>query len=52
MDPIFEMNVIKFYSDQPYTLTQTVDVLNPGEKLIGYLTYMVCNDEKIFNLGK
>ena len=46
IDPIFEMNVIKFYSDQPYTLTQTVDVLNPDKKLKGYLTYMVCNDEK------
>ena len=46
MDPIFEMNVIKFFSDQPYTLTQTVQVLNSAEKLKGYLTYMVCNDVK------
>lgn len=46
MDPIFEMHVIKFLADQPYTITQKVKVLDPTKKLSGYLTYMTCDDER------
>ena len=46
IDPVFDMHVIKFYADEPYTITQTVEVIDPSQKLSAYLTYMVCNDEK------
>lgn len=46
MDPIFEMNVIKFLDDQPFVITQRVKVLDPTKKLTGYLTYMTCDDER------
>ena len=46
MDPIFEMEVIKFLSDQPYTIIQKVKVIDPSKKLKGYLTFMTCDDER------
>ncbi len=45
MDPIFEMNVIKFLSDQPYVIRQRIKKLNQS-KVMGYLTYMTCDDKK------
>lgn len=46
MDPIFEMKVIKFLDDESYVITQKVKVLDPTKKLVGYLTYMTCDDER------
>ncbi len=46
MDPIFEMNVIKFLDDEDYEVRQRVKVLDPSKKLVGYLTYMTCDNER------
>ena len=46
MDPIFEMNVIKFLDDKDYEVRQRVKVLDPSKKLVGYLTYMTCDNER------
>lgn len=46
MDPIFEMNVIKFLDDEDYELRQRVKVIDPSKKLVGYLTYMTCDNER------
>jgi len=46
MDPIFEMEVIKFLAQEPYEIVQRIKVLNPDEDLVGYLTYMTCDDER------
>jgi|GEM_PF-180319 len=46
MDPIFEMNVIKFLDKEPYTVTQQITVTDPQAPLSGVLTYMTCDEEK------
>ncbi len=46
MDPVFQMNVVKFLADKPYILIQRVKVLDKGQPLSGYLTYMTCDDEQ------
>ena len=46
LDPIFDMNVIKFFHGSPYTLTQQITVNDPQKPLNGLLTYMCCDDEK------
>ena len=43
-DKMFEMDVIKFLSDKPFTITQKVKA-KPGTEVSGYLTYMTCNAE-------
>ena len=45
MDPIFEMNVIKFFASEPYVITQRVKK-SGADKIGGYLTFMTCDDEK------
>ena len=40
-DKIFEVEVIKFLSDEPYVITHKIK--SPAEKIKGYLTYMTCN---------
>lgn len=43
-DPLFDgVKVIKFLSDQPFTLTQKIKATKDA-KLAGYLTYMTCDD--------
>ncbi len=43
-DPLFDgVNVIKFLSDEAFTITQRVKA-NDQSKLKGYLTYMTCDD--------
>ena len=46
MDPIFEMNVIKFLADEPFTITQSITTEADAQKLSGILTYMTCDDER------
>ena len=46
MDPVFEMEVIKFLDDEPFVITQEIKVKDSTQKLKGYLTYMTCDDER------
>ena len=46
MDPVFEMEVVKFLDDEPFTITQQIKVKDSSQKLKGYLTYMTCDDER------
>lgn len=46
LDPLFEMNVIKFYAPEPYVITQRVRLKNPTQAIAGYITSMSCDDEK------
>jgi thiol:disulfide interchange protein DsbD len=46
MDPIFEMEVVKFLANEPYEIVQRIKVLDAEESLRGYLTYMTCDDER------
>lgn len=46
MDPIFEMEVIKFLADEPFIIRQNVRAKDLTKVLKGYLTYMTCDDEK------
>ena len=43
MDPIFEMDLIKFTAKKPYTITQRIDA-GSSKKVSGYLTFMACDD--------
>jgi len=43
-DPIFEMELIKFYKTA--TFTQRVEVSDKSKPIAGYLTFMTCNDER------
>lgn len=46
LDKIFDVNVIKFLHDQPYTITQKVKLNESSGYASGYLTYMTCDDER------
>jgi len=46
MDPIFGVDVIKFSSDEPFTITQKVKVNDPTKPITGYLEYMTCDNSK------
>ena len=46
MDPVFEMEVIKFLADKPFVITQEIKVKDSSQKLKGYLTFMTCDDER------
>lgn len=43
-DPIFDMELIKFYKTA--TFTQRVNVTDASKPIMGYLTFMTCNDER------
>jgi len=45
MDLMFEVEVIKFLSGKPFTITQKVKAPS-GTEVSGYLTYMTCDAEK------
>lgn len=45
MDDIFEMNVIKFFDKEPYTIKQRIKKGNLST-VSGYLTFMCCDDER------
>ena len=46
IDPVFEMEVIKFLADEPFVITQEIKVKDSSQKLKGYLTFMTCDDER------
>lgn len=43
-DPLFDMNVIKFKEHAEFT--QRVKVSDPSQPIVGYFTYMTCDDER------
>ncbi len=43
-DKMFDVDVIKFLPDQPFTITQKVKAPS-GTEVTGYLTFMTCNEE-------
>ncbi|MBI1226180.1 MAG: thioredoxin fold domain-containing protein [Bacteroidetes bacterium] len=43
-DPLFGMKVTKFKEDA--TFSQKLSVVDPAKPIIGYLTFMTCNDER------
>jgi thiol:disulfide interchange protein DsbD len=45
-DKLFEVNVVKFLSDKPYTIIQKLKSDQPSGPVKGYLTYMACDSEK------
>jgi thiol:disulfide interchange protein DsbD len=45
-DKIFELDVIKFLSDEPYVIKQKVKIKDPSASLSGYLTYMTCDKKR------
>ncbi len=46
MDPLFDMNVIKYLDKQPFVITQQLKVKDHTRPIDGYLTYMTCDDTK------
>lgn len=46
MDPYFDMFVTKYLHDEPFVITQIIEVSDPSKPLKGYLTFMTCDDEK------
>ena len=46
MDKIFEIEVIKFLSDEPFIIRQKLKLDEGQNKIVGYLTYMTCDNEK------
>jgi len=60
MDKLFGVNVIKFLGDEDFVMTQKVKVTDASKPIVGYLTFMTCNDKTClpptdvdfsFNLG-
>lgn len=45
-DKLFEVNVIKFMDDQPFTIVQKVKASDTSTPITGYLTYMACDKSK------
>jgi len=45
-DKMFEVNVIKYFADEPFVIEQKIKVPAGLDVLSGYLTYMTCDDEK------
>jgi thiol:disulfide interchange protein len=46
MDPLFDVNVIKFTADKPYVIEQKIKVTNAAKPIIGYINFMACDNEK------
>lgn len=44
IDPVFEMNVVKFLDKEPYIIKETLD--SDEDIVTGYITYMACDEEK------
>jgi len=45
-DKIFELDVIKFLSDEPFVIKQKIKVKDYSKPLEGYLTFMTCDKSK------
>lgn len=46
MDPLFGVNVIKFTADKPFVIEQKLRVINASKPIIGYVTYMSCDNSQ------
>ncbi|WP_235298604.1 protein-disulfide reductase DsbD family protein [Portibacter marinus] len=46
IDPIFEVNVVKYLSEEDFVITHSVIVPDGVTSISGYLTYMACDDTK------
>ena len=45
-DPLFDnVTVIKYLADKPFVIKQKISVKDASKPVIGYLTYMTCNDK-------
>ncbi len=45
VDPYFNAYVIKYLSDQPFIIEQTIEVSDASKPIKGYLSFMACNDQ-------
>ena len=45
-DKLFEVNVIKFLSDEPYVIRQRIKTSDSTKPITGYVTYMTCDNNK------
>ncbi len=45
-DKVFDTNVIKFFADKPYQISQKIKMIGDEGRVEGYLTYMACDSEK------
>lgn len=46
MDPLFDMNVIKFLDKKPYTYAQKIKITDTSKPLTGFLNFMCCDNER------
>lgn len=45
-DKLFDgVNVIKYLDKEPFSITQKIKVADASKRIVGYLTYMTCNDK-------
>lgn len=44
MDSYFDVEVIKYLSDEPFIIEHRVKVSNPGDSIVGSLEFMACDD--------
>lgn len=46
-DPLFDgVNVVKYLSDEAFTITQKISIKDASKPVIGYLTYMTCDNKQ------
>ena len=45
MDKLFGVNVIKYLGDEDFVMTQKVSVSDYSKPIVGYLTFMTCNNK-------
>ena len=46
MDPLFEVNVIKFLADEKYVIKQKVKITDMTKPVTGYVTFMTCDNNR------
>jgi len=46
MDPLFDINVVKYLSNEPFIIKQEIKVSDAKSTITGYLTFMCCDDER------
>lgn len=49
IDPMFDVNVIKFLSDEPYVIEHIIKTSDPSKDINGVFGYMTCDDSKCLN---
>ncbi len=45
-DKLFEVDVIKFLAGEPFVIKQKIEAENGVDEVVGYLTYMTCDDSR------